>query len=66
MFFYAKVYGNLNVDYKILARIIAMRIEPFLPNLIHLDQTGFIGENIRLLNDLMSYTESNFPVSFFL
>ena len=41
-----------------------MRIEPFLPNLIHPDQTGFIkgryiGENIRLLNDLMSYAESN-------
>ena len=54
----------LNVDYKILARIIAMRIEPFLPNLIHPDQTGFIkgryiGKNIRLLNDLMSYAESN-------
>ena len=54
----------LNVDYKILARIIAMRSEPFLPNLIHPDQTGFIkgryiGKNIRLLNDLMSYAESN-------
>ena len=38
-------------------------MEPFLKKLIHPDQTGFIkgryiGQNIRLLNDLMSYTES--------
>ena len=54
----------LNVDYKILARIIAMRIEPSLPSLIHSDQTGFIkgryiGQNIRLLNDLMNFTDVN-------
>ena len=52
----------LNVDYKILAKTIAKRIEPFLPKLIHSDQTGFvkdryIGENIRLLSDLMEYTD---------
>ena len=32
----------LNVDYKILAKVIAKRIEPVLPKLIHPDQTGFI------------------------
>lgn len=48
----------LNVDYKILAKVIAKRIEPVLPNLIYPDQTGFIkgrfiGQNVRLLNDLL-------------
>ena len=52
----------LNVDYKILAKVIAKRIELVLPKLIHPDQTGFIkgrfiGQNIRLLNDLMAYTD---------
>jgi len=53
----------LNVDYKILANVIAKRIESVLLKLIHPDQTGFIkgrfiGQNIRLLNDLMEYTEA--------
>ena len=38
------------------------RMEKVLPNLIHSDQTGFgngryIGQNIRLLNDIMEYTD---------
>ena len=52
----------LNVDYKILAKAIAKRIQPKLPKLIHTDQTGFIkgrfiGQNVRLLIDLMKYTD---------
>jgi len=48
----------LNVDYKIASKVIAKRIEPILPSLIHLDQTGFmkgryIGENIRLIANVM-------------
>lgn len=44
-----------NVDYKILARAFAKRVELKLPKLIHSDQIGFvkgrfIGQNVRLLN----------------
>ena len=43
----------LNVDCKIATQATAKRIEPYLPTLIHSDQTGFIkgryiGENICL------------------
>ena len=57
----------LNVDYKILAKAIGQRIESKLSSLIHSDQTGFIkgrfiGQNVRLLNDIMEYTEAkNLP-----
>ena len=38
-------------------------MEPFLPNLVHTDQTGFIkgryiGENIRLIIDIMEHMRS--------
>jgi len=52
----------LNVDCKIAAKTIAKRIGTVLPDLIRPDQTGFvkglyIGENIRLITDLMDYTK---------
>ena len=52
----------LNVDCKIAAKAIAKRLESVLPNLIHPDQTGFvkgkyIGENIRLITDIMEQTK---------
>ncbi|KAL9983775.1 hypothetical protein ACROYT_G006002 [Oculina patagonica] len=52
----------LNVDYKIASKAIATRIEKFLPLLINSNQTGFmkgryIGQNIRLINDIMEQTE---------
>ena len=53
----------LNVDYKILAKASAKRIQSKLPKLIHTDQIGFIKErfieqNVRLLNDSMGYTDA--------
>ena len=62
----------LNVDYKILAKVIGKRIESILSSLIHSDQTGFIngrfiGQNVRLLNDIIEYTGvKKLPGSFFL
>ena len=50
--------------YKIAAKAIATRIESTLPFLIHTDQTGFIkrryiGENIRLICDLLEQTKTD-------
>ena len=52
----------LNTDYKILTKVIAKRLEKVLPKIINLDQTGYaknryIGENVRFISDIMSYTE---------
>ena len=54
----------LNVDYKIASKVIAKRMECFLPRLVHSDQTGFvkdryIGENIRLISDIMEQARKN-------
>ena len=61
----------LNVDYKILSKVLAKRLEQHLPKLIHSDQTGFvngryIGQNIRLLSDIMEYTETKKIAGIFL
>ena len=53
----------LNIDYKILSKVLAGRLEQYLPKLIHSDQTGFvngryIGQNIRLLSDIMEFSDS--------
>ena len=52
----------LNVDYKIATKVIANRIKKILPSIIDDSQTGFvkgryIGENIRVLLDILSITE---------
>jgi exonuclease III len=57
----------LNVPYKIASACIAERMKKMLPKIIHTDQKGFmagryIGENIRLLYDVLYYTEKeNIP-----
>ena len=57
----------LNVDRKILSKVIAFRIKKVLPELIHCNQTGYvqgryIGESVRLIEDIMNYTvESDIP-----
>ena len=57
----------LNLDYKIVSKIIARRIEKVLPLLICSDQSGFvkgryIGQNIRLINDILEQTKlQNIP-----
>jgi len=53
-----------NYDYKILAIILANRLHKVISLLISEDQTGyikgrFIGTNIRLIQDIIDYTEVN-------
>ena len=53
----------LNIDYKILTKGLAKRTAKHLPKLINSDQTGFvkgryIGQNIRLLSDIMEYVDA--------
>ena len=52
----------LNTDYKILTKALANRIQKVLPKLIQADQVGYmknryIGENIRIIEDIMNYTD---------
>ena len=57
----------LDTVYKIASGTIASRLKLVLNNLINKDQTGFvnlgryIGENTRLIYDLLNYTEKKIP-----
>ncbi len=53
----------LNTDYKILTKTLALRLQKVLPSLIHPNQTGcvknrYIGENLRILYDIMEYSNT--------
>ncbi len=46
----------LNTDYKIIAKILAIRLQSVLPSIINENQTGYlqgryIGQNVRVLED---------------
>ena len=52
----------INVDTKILAKSLALRIKKVLSSLIHSDQTAYvkgryIGESVRLINDVLEFTD---------
>ena len=52
----------MNCDYKIAAKAVATRMKRVLPDIVNTDQTGFlkgrsIGENVRLLNSVISYAK---------
>ncbi len=54
----------LNTDYKIFAKVLAMKIETVIPSLIHVDQTGFIkgryaSNNMRRLFQIMYAAETS-------
>ena len=51
----------LNTDYKILTKLLALRMQKALPNIINQDQVGYlkgryIGQNIRTIIDTIEYT----------
>lgn len=53
----------LSTDYKLAARVLATRFQNTLPNIISLDQQGYlknryIGYNIRQIQDIIEYTEA--------
>ena len=52
----------LNTDYKIITRLLAIRLQKVLPKIISMDQQGYlknryIGYNIRQIQDIIDYTE---------
>ena len=54
----------LNADYKILSKLIALRLEDIIPKIIHADQTGFVknrhgADNVRRLLHILNTTQKN-------
>ena len=57
----------INVDAKIISKVIAVRVKNVLPDIIHHNQTGYvkdryIGETVRSIFDIMEFTDTeNIP-----
>ena len=54
----------LTTDYKILTKALAIRLQKVIPNIIESDQVGYIknryiGENVRIIYDILMYSEEN-------
>ena len=52
----------LNTDYKILTKLLAIRLQKVIPSIINSDQVGYIknryiGENIRILYNILQYAD---------
>ena len=52
----------LNIDYKIISKVISQRLGTVLPRIIHLDQTCAVKgrpifDNVHLLRNIVDYTE---------
>ena len=49
-------------DYKILTKLLAIRLQKVIPTIVNSDQVGYIknryiGENVRILADILQYTD---------
>ena len=54
----------INLDAKIASKVLALRMKEVLPSIINYDQTAYvrgryIGESIRLVSDILDFTEKN-------
>ncbi len=52
----------LNTDYKILAKVLAARLQDVVDEIIEADQSGYIknryiGDNIRTISDILEYSK---------
>ena len=59
----------LATDYKILAKALATRLQKVISDLVNYDQVGYIkgryiGENVRIIEDMMFYTSKNYIPGF--